>query len=395
MSWCPFDRAALRPAWLGAGLLCATALAGPAARAQTVAAPAAPGPVDVVVTDKGCEPMALSVPAGKSVFRIRNQSRRALEWEILKGVMVVEERENIVPGFVQTLTATLDAGDYQMTCGLLSNPKGKLTVTAAAAPPATTGTQPVAAADGLDLTGPLAEYKLYVLKETENLVAQTRRFTDAIKANKLDEARDLYAPTRQHYERIEPIAELFDDLDKSMDVRPDDFEKKDKDPNFMGFHRLEKAVFADKSAKGMEPVADKLMADVVELQSRITTLAFPPSKVVGGAAALIEEIAKTKISGEEDRYSRTDLWDFQANVDGAAKIFVLVRPLVEKRKPELAAKIDKNLARVDGVLSKYRTPDGKFETYEKLTSKDRNALKGQVTALAEDLSMLRGVLGLD
>jgi iron uptake system EfeUOB component EfeO/EfeM len=75
--------------------------------------------------------------------------------------------------------------------------------------------------------------------------------------------------------------------------------------------------------------AEQLNSDVLELQKRISELAFPPSKVVGGAAGLIEEVAASKISGEEDRYSHTDLWDFQAN-DGAQKIVDLLRPQLQK-----------------------------------------------------------------
>lgn len=133
---------------------------------------------------------------------------------------------------------------------------------------------------------------------------------------------------------------------------------------------------------------------MVDLQTRISELAFPPSKVVGGAAALIEEVAASKISGEEERYSRTDLWDFQANVDGAQKIVNLLRPQLQKSNAELLAKVDANFKKVDAILAKYRTKDG-FESYEKLTDADRNALKGPITTLAEDLSQLRGVLGLD
>jgi len=108
----------------------------------------------ITITDKGCEPNTLSVPAGKTTFKIKNASRRAVEWEILDGVMVVEERENIIPGFVQSLTATLKAGQYQMTCGLLSNPKGVLNVVAAATD--TAAGEPAAP----DLSGPLADYKV-------------------------------------------------------------------------------------------------------------------------------------------------------------------------------------------------------------------------------------------
>lgn len=341
----------------------------------------------VTVNDKQCEPMQLTLPAGKTQFVVHNTSQKKLEWEILKGVMVVEERENIAPGFTQKMTANLEPGEYDMTCGLLSNPKGKLVVTAAGA--VTDGKPNV-----MDLVGPIAEYKVYVTKEVEGLVKQTKLFTDAIKAGDVAQARKLYAPTRQHYERIEPIAELFSDLDGSIDAREDDYEKKAEDPKFTGFHRLEKALFADNTTKGMNEYADGLYKDTLELQKRIGELTFPPSKVVGGAAGLIEEVAASKISGEEDRYSRTDLWDFQANVDGAQKIVNLLRPLLEKANQPLLAKIDANFKTVDTILAKYKTAEG-YESYEKLTTADRNAMKGPITTLAEDLSQLRGVLGLD
>ncbi|MGB8666753.1 MAG: iron uptake system protein EfeO [Serratia inhibens] len=342
--------------------------------------------VKITVNDKQCEPMQLTVPAGKTQFVVHNTSQKNVEWEILKGVMVVEERENIAPGFTQKMTANLEAGEYDMTCGLLSNPKGKLTVTAGAA----TDGKP----NALDLVGPIAEYKVYVTKEVEGLVKQTKLFTDAVKAGDVAQARKLYAPTRQHYERIEPIAELFSDLDGSIDAREDDYEKKAEDPNFTGFHRLEKALFADNTTKDMSKYADRLYNDTVELQKRVNDLTFPPSKVVGGAAGLIEEVAASKISGEEYRYSRTDRWDFKANVDGAQKIVNLLRPLLVKANKPLLDKIDANFKTVDGILAKYKTKDG-YESYEKLTDADRNAMKGPITTLAEDLSQLRGVLGLD
>ena len=246
----------------------------------------------------------------------------------------------------------------------------------------------------LDLVKPLAEYKLYVNDNARQLVKGVQEFVVAVKAGDIDKAKKLFPVVRRPYERIEPIAELFSDLDGSIDAREDDFEKKAEDPKFTGYHRLEKALFGDNSVKGMEKYADQLNSDVLELQKRISELAFPPSKVVGGAAGLIEEVAASKISGEEDRYSHTDLWDFQANVDGAQKIVNLLRPQLQKENGELLAKVDANFKKVDTILAKYRTKDG-FETYDKLTDADRNALKGPITTLAEDLSLLRGVLGLD
>ena len=344
--------------------------------------------VKVTVNDKQCEPMSITVNAGKTQFIIQNHSQKALEWEILKGVMVVEERENIAPGFTQKMTANLQPGEYDMTCGLLTNPKGKLIVKGKA-------TEDAAKAIALLYLGAaISCYNGFVTYETAELVKGTKAFTDAVKAGDIEKAKSLYAPTRQHYERIEPIAELFSDLDGSIDAREDDYEQKAADPKFTGFHRLEKALFGDNSVKGMEHYADQLNTDVLELQKRISELAFPPSKVVGGAAGLIEEVAASKISGEEDRYSHTDLWDFQANIDGAQKIVDLLRPQLQKENSALLAKVDANFKKVDAILAKYRTKDG-YETYDKLTDADRNALKGPITTLAEDLAQLRGILGLD
>ena len=180
-----------------------------------------------------------------------------------------------------------------------------------------------------------------------------------------------------------------------MDAREDDFDKKADDPSFLGFHRIEKAVFADGSTAGLGGVADRLMADTLDLQKRLADLAITPKAMVGGAADLIEEVASRKISGEEDRYSRTDLWDFDANIDGAQKIVDLLRPLVERRDPSLDARVRDNFAKVDVLLGKYRSGQDGFESYEKLTDHDRNGLKGPVTILAEDLSSLKGTLGVE
>ena len=371
----------------GAAFLCLPAGIGGEALGQAAAAPIAPEPVLITLTDAGCSPAKVDVVAGKTTFNIKNESKRAVEWEILKDVMVVDERENILPGFAQTLTTTLDAGDYAMTCGLRSNPKGILTVAATNAAPEKPSP--------LDLVGPIAEYKVYVKGEVDTLVAETKTLTDAVKAGKLAEAQRLYAPAHQHYERIEPIAELFNDLDGSMDSRADDFEKKEEDPKFTGFHRIEKGLFTDKSTAGLTPFADQLMGDALDLQKRIDSITIAPKDMVGGAADLIEEVASKKMTGEEDRYSRTDLWDFQANIDGAQKIVTLLNPLIVKQDPKLGGRLKDNFSKVDGLLAKYRTRDGGFESYEKLSDHDRTALKAPVTTLAEDLSSLKGALGVE
>ncbi|WP_062011941.1 iron uptake system protein EfeO [Aureimonas sp. AU4] len=252
----------------------------------------------------------------------------------------------------------------------------------------------LAAVSPLDIVRPVAEYKIYVSEKTEKLVADTKSFTDAVKAGDVERAKALFAPTRMSWEAIEPIAELFSDLDASVDSRADDHELAEKDPAFTGFHKIEHGLFAEGTTDGLGPVADKLMTDIEDLRARIEEMALPPEKVIGGAAVLMEEVAATKISGEEDRYSGTDLWDFKANTDGSRKIFDLVRPLIETEDSAFVRKVDASFTTVDTTLAKYRKGEG-YAHYSELTDADRRVLAANVNTLAEDLSTLRGKLGLD
>ena len=349
---------------------------------------AADGSFTVAVTDGACDPMELTVPSGKTVFNIQNRSGRKLEWEILDGVMVLDERENIAPGLSDKMTVTLMPGEYAMACGLLTNPRGKLVVT-------DSGFKAQAAeADMAKLAQPLADYKTYVQGEAKQLVAKTESFVAAVKAGKIEEAKALFPNVRTHYERIEPIAELFNELDPAIDAREDDFKLGAKDPEFTGFHRIEYALWVEKSTAGVQQVADKLDADIKKLAAEIDSLTFPPNKVVGGAAVLIEEVAGSKISGEEDRYSHTDLADFQANIEGSQKIVDLFREPIAAKDQALLDNTDNNFKQVNAILAKYRKGDG-FETYDKLTEADKKALQTPINALAEDLAKLRGTLGLN
>jgi iron uptake system component EfeO len=252
-----------------------------------------------------------------------------------------------------------------------------------------------AATAPLDLVTPVSDYKIYVTENVDTLAADTQKFTDAIKKGDLATAKKLFPTTRLSYESIEPIAELFSDLDASIDSREDDHENGVKADDFTGFHRLEYALFSQNTTKDQAVFADKLLADVKELQSRIADMTFPPEKVVGGAAALMEEVAATKLSGEEDRYSHTDLYDFQGNVDGSKKIVDLFKPQLVQSDKAFVAKVEKNFATVDKILAKYKTKDAGYETYDKVKEQDRKALAGPVNTLAEDLSQMRGKLGLN
>ncbi len=341
--------------------------------------------VPVSVTAAACEPADVTVPAGRVTFSIHNAGTRALEWEILNGVMVVDERENIAPGFTQKLTTRLEPGDYDITCGMLSNPKGKLHVAALG---------DAAKPSQIDLVGPLAEYRVYASYELDALADDTKRFADAAKAGDLDSARALFPVAHAHYARLAPIAGLFQDLDGAIDSTAADHDKKESDPAFTGFHRLEWGLFGGAAATDLAPVADKLVADVAALQARFENLAMSPEPTIAGAAAVMGKTALARIGGEIDVYSGADLSDLQANVEGVKKIVDLFHPLIEKADRPLSGALAQDFATLDATLAKYKIADGAFAPPAKLSPEDRTALQNAATKLVEELALVRGALGL-
>ncbi|PYE90529.1 iron uptake system protein EfeO [Phyllobacterium leguminum] len=343
----------------------------------------------VTITDKSCNPNELSVPAGRATFEIVNRSERAVEWEILDGVMVVDERENIAPGFSQRLTTRLEPGEYQMTCGLLSNPRGKLIVTPSAA-----GSADSARPQLMAFIGALAEYKLYLAAQTGDLAKAVGDLAAAIKSGNLDEAKRLYEPARAAYARIAPVSEVFSDLDTAIDARADYFEKHEADPAFGGLHRIEYGLFAQNSTQGLAPVADKLVADVASLQGRIHDMRIPPQKMIGGSASLINRFATQAPGHEQDRYAHTDLDSFAANLAGVREIVDLIRPVAMKANGVQVAAIDKDFKALDATMNTMRAGEG-FTAYDKLNEADKAQLKKEAATLAADLGKLRDALGLD
>jgi iron uptake system component EfeO len=239
----------------------------------------------------------------------------------------------------------------------------------------------------------VADYKTWVVVEVDALVADTRKFTDAVRAGNLAEAKRQFAPSRVRWERIEPIAGLVEEIDGKVDARVDDFEGV-ADPQFTGWHRLEYHLWKLRSTRGTKAFADQLDKDLATLDRQIKALEFPPAAVALGPAELIEEVSQGKITGEEDRYSRTDLWDFDANVDGSRKLFELLTPALQAKDAALVSAISSGFAEVDQSLAEYANPGGGFDPYTALAADDKTRMQAQLASLSENLARIPGVLGL-
>lgn len=385
----------MRVAVAGSALLVAAGLAA-FWYASGVARKAPPKAADhaVTVTIQGnvCQPNEITVPAGRTTFTIVNQSSRALEWEILDGVMVVEERENIAPGFSQTMTVKLPPGEFDITCGLLSNPRGKLRVTPSAASDAEAARPSL-----VNYVGALAEYRVFLALESGALQDAAQALADAIQAGDLKQAQALYAPAHQAYKRIEPMAERFADLDTRLNARADYFEKREADPAFSGFHRIEHGLFGPDAAKGdvkaLAPVATQLVADVGTLKERLRALNVPPERLASSGARLLRRVADNLPAGGEDHEGHGELVNLQGTFEGTKKIADLLSPLLAKASPELQKGIDQRFAAFAAALDPYREGEG-FKAVS-LDEAQRKALAAPVLALADEMAKVNAALGLE
>jgi iron uptake system component EfeO len=340
----------------------------------------------VTVTGKdGCTIDRSSFAAGGITFHVRNVDATAVtEVEVLSGERIVGEKENLPPGFSGTFAVTLQAGDYTLYCPGAGTERTALKVTGkAAAADADTATLLDRATDG---------YAEYVSTQVGYLLDGVEKLDRALHGTDLAAAQVAYAKARPFYEKIEPVAESFTvgtvSLDANIDARANDVPPAE----FRGFHRIEKGLFADRSLAGLGRYGDRLVADVRKLQRLTTELAYQPTELANGAQELLDEVAGSKITGEEERYSHLDLLDIANNTEGAEQAFAQLTPALQRTDPALTERIQDAFAALEALVDRYRDaaqPSG-YVLYTRLTAADKRRLAAAVKVVQEPLSQVAG-----
>ncbi|WP_237203567.1 iron uptake system protein EfeO [Rothia endophytica] len=366
---------------------------------DNTASNSADGAVMVSSTESECNLSTTEVKAGKNTFSVTNDGSQVTEFYVLAedGLRIISEVENIGPGITRDLTVNLAEGTYKTSCkpGMVGDGIiGDLTV--AANPDAS----PVSADEQALRDTAITQYTAYVKDQTEQLKTKTDAFADAYAAGDDEQARSLYAAARLHYERIEPVAESFGDLDPLLDLREADLEE---GQTWTGWHLIEKDLWQptaeDNDGKAYTPLtesqrkeaATKLKEDTQSLYDQTRDLELTLDQITNGAKSLLDEVAFSKVTGEEEIWSHTDLSDFQGNIDGARVAFEDVRPLLESKDAELAQTIDAKFTDIQSLLDQHRDGEG-FVAYTELSEEQVRELSDAIDALSEPLSQLTGVL---
>lgn len=347
------------------------------------------GAIAVTSTDDKCDVAATEAPAGTLKFDVTNEGSKVTEFYLLgeDGLRIIGEVENIAPGLERSLTVTAPEGKYFTACkpGMVGEGlRGDFTVTKGK------GGEQVSAEDSQLAEQATTQYAAYVKDQTEQLLTGTEEFAKAYKDGDDDKARELYPKTRTNWERIEPVAESFGDLDPKLDLREADLEEGQE---WTGWHRIEKDLWPPKdgytamSQADRVKYADLLVADTKVLYDRTRSMTFTPDQLSNGAKELLDEVATGKVTGEEETWSHTDLWDFQANVDGARVAYEDLQPLLATRDKDLDETLKTRFADLQTLLDSHRKGDG-FVLYTELSQDEVKKLSDSVNALSEPLSQL-------
>jgi len=343
---------------------------------------AAGGPIAVNASDTTCEVGVTDVNAGTVQFKITNKGGKVTEFYVYAtGDRVMGEVENIAPGLSRELHVELPAGTYETACkpGMIGKGiRGPLKVNGSAAP----------LTEDAALKDATTSYQRYVKSQTDALLEKTQEFVDAVKAGDAEKAKALFPVARTYWERIEPVAEIFGDLDPKIDGREEVIEE---GMPFTGFHAIERDLWQTGDISKSGPMADELMVNVKEIVAKATAEQLSPLQLANGAKELLDEVATGKITGEEDRYSHTDLWDFNANVEGSKAAIASLRPALEQRDAALVQQLDTEFANVETALTKHRNGDG-WKFHNELSQADLKELSDVINALAEPISKVAAVV---
>jgi iron uptake system component EfeO len=373
-----------RPVVLGLTGVAALALAacGGGSGAGSSASDNAGDDITVAAGDDSCAVAKADLDAGTHRFTVTNSGSKVTEFYVYAdGDRVMGEVENIAPGVARELLVQLPAGTYETACKPGMTGDGiRTTLTVSGTAPSLSEDQTLAQAG--------TDYQRYVQSQTGALVEQTTAFVNAVKAGDIEGAKALYPAARTYWERIEPVAESFGDLDPVIDGREGD---QAEGEDFTGFHRIEKALWQAGDVSDMGPYADQLLTNVQEIATRANDVQLDALHLANGAKGLLDEIATGKITGEEDRYSHTDLWDFQANLDGSQNAVQVLRPYLQEADPDLVGQIDQRFSAAQAEVATYRQGDG-FVSYDQLTEEQLRGLSDSITALTESVSRVAAVV---
>jgi hypothetical protein len=388
---------AMRPrVTAAAGLTClCLALAG-CSGAPAAAAPPPPPPapgIPITVSSTACGAAWAPAAAGLLTFQIHDTSPDPVEVSLTdpRTGGVYADIEGIGPGTTRPLQADVGSGPYAFVCDVSGGARttGPTTTIAGRVPGATAMAPPAIPATLAALTSERA----YVTDGLATAAHQASLLAADIGSGDLTAARSRWLTAHLDYERIGSAYGMFGAYDDAIDGPPDGLPGGVNDPSFTGFYRIEYGLWHGQSAVQLIGPARVLHRDIQSLRTAYPGMILYPQAALSDLALrtheILEHAIRFQLSGADDFGSGTTLATAEANVDATRAQLGMLRPMLARWQPELAA-VYSWLGRLQRLIAAEQTGGG-WRPASELSTSQREQID---SAAAETVQLLAPIASM-
>ena len=238
-----------------------------------------------------------------------------------------------------------------------------------------------------DYRGPIATYKRYVRRQLGILLGEVAALRAAIARDDLAGARAAWLRADGRYESIGAAYGAFGDLDAAINGRPAGLPGGTRSPNFTGLHRIELALWQQRSTRDATAPAADLARAVARLRAAVGTMQIDPLEYSLRAHEVLEDGIHLQLSGQASPWSGAALVALRAEVEGTNVVLRTLGPMLVRRDAGGALpQARRALRRLSAALNRLRRGDGSLPRWDRLGQRDRELVDGLTAGAAEQLA---------
>jgi iron uptake system EfeUOB component EfeO/EfeM len=238
-----------------------------------------------------------------------------------------------------------------------------------------------------DYRRPTAAYKHYVRRQLAAMLGDVAALRTRIASDDLPGARAAWLRADARYESIGAAYGAFGDLDAAINGGPGGLPGGVRSPDFTGLHRIELALWGQRSTRAAARPAAQLSRAVARLRAGLRTMTIDPLEYSLRAHEVLEDGIHLQLSGQASPWSGAALVALRAEVRGTRVVLRTLDPLLARRDPTGALpQARRALARLSTALAHLERPDGSLPRWDRLAQRDRELVDGLAAGAAEQLA---------
>lgn len=218
---------------------------------------------------------------------------------------------------------------------------------------------------GIELASEANAFKSYIEGQMDDFVKDTELLALLVKEGKLEDAQKLYPLVTMYYERMQPLASNFLELNKKINTSLGE----DKEAEGTGFAKLAYGLFNEKKTAGYEEVAEQLVTNIKELQLQLPSTDVTENNVLDATVTMLNQLATERLANESD--ANNEVYIAKAQTEVAEQV---VKIFMNRSTTESAAKATEQIAKLNEVIAYYEVGKQDYVNYSYFTSKQKEEL---------------------